>query len=127
MEFSRSQLAGWGTETEKGLNPLLSPSSKHTWECYFDCSREDNPHNEFIILDTLWTVGWKVGYFFGSCSFLPKLCIHGFSRRLTFNMALSDVHDFLAFAHFLPICMGSFFAICICFLIDNFPLSELRE
>lgn len=34
-------------------------------------------------------------------------------------MALSDVHDFLAFAHFLPILMGTFFAIRICFLIDT--------
>lgn len=42
-------------------------------------------------------------------------------------MALSDVHDFLAFAHFLPICMGTF-AICFCFLIDtSLPVSWEKE
>lgn len=41
-------------------------------------------------------------------------------------MALSDVHDFLAFAHFLPILMGTFFAIRM-FPNRYFPLRELRE
>ena len=117
-------------QAKKGLTLfLLSPSSKHTWECYL-FALETTTHIMSSLFWTHWTVGWEVGYFFGSCSFLLKLAylvLHTWLFKMFYiQHGIKWCPWFLGFCPF-PTHLHGYFCNLLLFPNRYFPPSELRE